>query len=472
MQKAGENLLIGTDGLGAYVWDGKNKIHLIPETQNLIVNHIYKKGNEIWMATQKGALDFTYNNDGHFKLNKVLRKTDGLVSDHINYIAIHKNKIFTSNFNGITAVDKNQMVQQPIYKIYFKSIKYNNETLHPGQVNKLLFTQNNNLNIDFGLVDYTGQEHNRYYYQLLPVQNKWVNVPTTNLNFNHLKPEDYTFKIKAINPYGQEKTASFDFTIKPLWWQTDAAKIFFVLLFLFGVSLIGYITRRRELSKQRKKLIAQKQMAEFELHALRSQMNPHFVFNSLNAILYYINDEDFDNSENYLIKFSHLIRMIFDFSRKKSIRLKQEIELLTSYLKLEKMRFGDHLDYCIQIAPELDIKKTEIPTLLLQPIVENAVNHGIFHKKDKGVICLNFKYIDKNTFEVVIQDDGVGIERSKQINEASLKKHNSRSTQILKERINLLNLSGKWHITYKFIDATQDKQNPYNTIVKLKIKKL
>ncbi len=470
LKKFKEHLIIGTDGLGAYLWDGNGNFKLIPETKNLIINHIQTNGNEVWLASQKGVLNFDYHN-GQLIYKKTLRKTDGLVSDHVNHLAILGNKLFSSNFSGIVSVDKNQITDLPIQKIYFKAIKYNNKKLDSTN-NHVLYTKNNNISFDFGLIDYYGQEHNRYFYQLLPLQNQWQAIHAKNVNFNSLGPGRYTFKIKVINSYGQVQTASFTFEILPLWWQKDWAKFLMIFIFLTFIFSIGYWTRRKELNKQREKLVAQKQMAEFELHALRSQMNPHFVFNSLNAIQYYINDENYDKSETYLVKFSRLIRMIFEFSRKKAIRLDQEIDLLKSYLNLEKMRFGDNFTYCVKIDPRLKVNQVEIPTLLLQPIVENAVNHGIFHKKGKGTICLDFKYIDPKTFEVTIQDDGVGLEKSKEINRTSLKKHQSRSTQILKERIKLLNLSEKWYIVYTITDTTNDPSTPYNTIVKLKITKL
>ncbi len=474
LNKTGNFLIIGTDGYGAYIWQdakhGDGSMTFIPETKKLIINHIFVDNKHVWMATQKGVLRFTIDKGG-LTFDRVLRKTDGLISDHINHVVVYNNRIFTSNFSGIKSVGENQTAPLDLPKIYFKTIKYNNRELNANNP-KVKYQKNSNLWFDFGLIDYAGQEHNHYYYKLLPTQNNWVEINSKNVNFNSLSPKNYNFKVKVVNPYRQESIKSFSFAILPLWWQTTWAKFFFVFIFLSLIFLIGYYTRRKELNKQRAKLLAQKQMAEFELHALRSQMNPHFVFNSLNAIQYYINDENFSKSEAYLVKFSRLIRMIFEFSRKKTITLKQEISLLQSYLNLEKMRFGDRFEFCIKIDPKLNISQMEIPTLLLQPIVENAVNHGIFHKKNKGIICLDFKYLSPDSYEVTISDDGVGIEKSKQINKNSLKKHQSRSTQILQDRIKLLNLSGKWQIEYLFTDATNDSKNPYNTIVKLKITKL
>ncbi len=469
LNKIGNYLIVGTDGLGVYVRNAQQKILFLKETKGLIVNHIFVNGNMIWLATQKGVYNYFFEK-GQFYLKKILRRTDGLISDHVNHVVVFNDKLYTSNFSGISSVNLNPEQKLSLQKIYFKSINYNGKNIH--DKDKIAYRQNNNLLINFGLIDFTGQEHNRYFYQLLPVQNNWLEIDSKNINFNNLKPNDYTFNVKVVNPYRQAFTKSFSFSITPLWWQTGWAHVLMVITILFTFFTLAYWMRRKELRKQRAKLVAQKQMAEFELHALRSQMNPHFVFNSLNAIQYYINDENYDKSESYLVKFSRLIRMIFEFSRKKSIKLKQEIDLLKSYLNLEKMRFGDRFNYCINIDKKLNIDTREIPTLLLQPIVENAVNHGIFHKKGKGTICLDFKYLDENSYEIQIKDDGVGLEKSAEINKRSLKKHQSRSTQILKDRIKLLNLSGKWQITYEITDKTKDQQTTYNTIVKLKITKL
>lgn len=469
LAKTSRHLIIGTEGFGAYTWDGKNEVKFIKDTKGLIINDIFAKNDSIWLATQKGVFNYVFDKNG-LQLNRIFHKSDGIVSDRVNNVTVFDGKIFTSNYSGVTSVNKNTPKYIPFQKLYFKSVKFNGKKIRDHQ--HIRYKKNNNILINAGLIDYTGQIDKRYFYQLLPVQENWVETGSKNINFNDLKPDSYTFTIKAVNPYGQELSRSFRFTITPLWWQTLGVKILVVILGALFIFLIAYYYRRKALAKQRNKLMAQKQMAEFELHALRSQMNPHFVFNSLNAILYYISDENYDQSESYLIKFSKLIRMIFEFSRKKDISIRQEIELLESYLNLEKMRFSEKLDYCIHIDPELNIEEKTIPTLLLQPIVENAVNHGIFHKKGKGTVCIEFRYIDENSYEILIKDDGVGIKKSAEINKKSLKKHQSRSTQILMDRIKLLNKSGKWQITYELKDETDNKQTTYNTIVKLKITKL
>ena len=167
-----------------------------------------------------------------------------------------------------------------------------------------------------------------------------------------------------------------------------ALLLVFMVIFLF----IVFNNRKNKLIKENLEnaLKNQKQKHELELKALRSQMNPHFVHNSLNAIQYYIQQNDVETSENYLAKFSKLMRQFFDYSRRDSICLTEEISLLENYLQIEKLRFEEKLNYEIKVDTELDIDEESMPPMILQPLVENAINHGLFHKKGKGKVCVVF----------------------------------------------------------------------------------
>jgi len=464
-----DKLLIGTDGNGLYIWDGNESLIPVKKTKKLIIKDIETKNNKVWVATQKGVLVYRQIKN-QLEFLQTIRKNDGLVSDQVDAIEFFDDKLVSASLNGISFIEINHPPNLPLQNIYFKSITYGNKAFAKGK-NKLRYNNESNLIVKFGAIDFSGQEHNHFFYRLLPNQKDWVETKSKIIEFNNLQPGKYQLKIKGENPYNQSLKKEYLFEIVPLWWQTKWAKIGLGAAILFSFMLVSFYIRKKELTKQRKKLLEQKEKVEFELYALRSQMNPHFVFNSLNAIQYYINDENYHKSEAYLVKFSRLIRMIFDFSRYKSVPLHQEIKLLKSYLEIEKMRFGDEFNFCINIDPALNLNHVEIPTMLLQPIVENAVNHGIFHKQGKGTICLDFKKIDDNSFQVQISDDGIGIKKSKEINKKSLKRHTSRSTEILQKRIELLNLSGKWKITYKLEDLSE-KEGRYNTVVTLKITKL
>jgi sensor histidine kinase YesM len=161
--------------------------------------------------------------------------------------------------------------------------------------------------------------------------------------------------------------------------------------------------------------------------------------------------------------------MFFDNSSKKYLTLENEVDLLKRYLEIEKMRFGEDFHYKFKIDKKLN-NNTLIPTMLLQPIVENAVNHGIFHNNRNGNLLISFIYIDTNSFKVSVIDDGIGIKKSQEIKANSLKKHNSKSTSIINDRLQLLNQSKEWVVSMKTIDLTEN--NKTGTKVDLTFKKI
>ncbi len=232
-----------------------------------------------------------------------------------------------------------------------------------------------------------------------------------------------------------------------------------ILVFL-GVLLVllffVFINRKNKLVRNNFEATIQNQKRQhnLELKALRSQMNPHFVHNSLNAIQYYIQQNDVETSENYLAKFSKLMRQFFDYSRRKSVSLSEEISLLENYLQIEKLRFEEKIAYEIKVDSELDIEEEQIPSMLIQPLVENAINHGLFHKKGNGKVTVLFNFINANCFKVSVIDNGVGLQKSKELNTSIKSQNASHSSEVLTERIHFLNESGSWNVSHKMIDRS------------------
>lgn len=226
--------------------------------------------------------------------------------------------------------------------------------------------------------------------------------------------------------------------------------IVFALIFLFVI----FNNKKSKLIQESLETAIknQKKQHELELKALRGQMNPHFVHNSLNAIQYYIQKNDVETSENYLAKFSKLMRQFFDFSRRQNISMAEEINLLENYLQIEKLRFEEKLDYSIIVDPKLDTVEEQIPSMILQPLVENAINHGLFHKKGKGHVSIQFKYINEYSFKVSVTDDGIGINKAEKLNTVIHNKNESHSSSVLEERLHLLKESRLWNVDYAILD--------------------
>lgn len=455
------SFLIHTDGFGSYFCDG-NQISLLEKSGNLSVKNAAFSNDTVWLASNKGIFRYHYKNNIFNYLNSIT-ESDGLPSKNCNDIVAYKNKLLISTENGIAIIPKNIQSSTGMEALYFESIHYNQQEIQESS-NRYHYEKNSDFTFKIGGINFLKTTASfEYSYRLAPLQKDWTSGKTTLVNFNDLKPGSYTLQIKS-GTFKQEQT----FKISPLWYQRLWVKIGIGILLCSLLAILLYWIRRKELEKKIKTINEQKQLAEFELYALRSQMNPHFVFNSLNAIQYYITKNDIELSEKYLVKFAQLIRMFFDFSSLKSIPLHQEMILLEKYLEIEKMRFGDDFHYKIILDPAID-KEQKLPTMLLQPIVENAVNHGIFHNNRKGLVSISVTHISSTSFLVTISDNGVGIKKVKEIQQKSLKKNRSTSSHVFQERIRLINLAKTWHISHSISDLTG--QNTTGTKVTLIFKK-
>ncbi|CAN5360522.1 hypothetical protein BH09BAC1_BH09BAC1_19020 [soil metagenome] len=210
------------------------------------------------------------------------------------------------------------------------------------------------------------------------------------------------------------------------------------------------------------------EQAESELKAIRAQMNPHFIFNALNTIQSYIYLNDKQNASNYLGKFSRLTRMVLDMSNHELVSLRDELEALTLYLELERMRFEEVLVFEIQVDAALDTESIKLPAMLIQPYLENAIKHGLLHKKDNRELYCGFKLIAQNLV-VTIEDNGIGRQRSGELNVAKMDNHKSFATQANSKRFNLLNKNGDEAVGAEYTDKVDSEGRAAGTVVLLTI---
>ncbi len=447
------NIIINTDGFGAYISDLK-EIKPLVSTAFLIVEEAFVEDKKLWLATNTGVLKFTKTNND-YQLEKQFTIKDGLPTDHINTVFVDDENLIVGTNNGIAILPKKSESIPQLLDVYIGEAKYNNKNITADSAT-FKYTENNNVNITVANIDFSENNTDFLYdFKLEPSQKKWTTTNTNIFNFNNLQPGSYIFHFKSGTIIKQ-----LHFTIKPLWWQAFWFKVLVVLLGVFLVALISRFFVRRSQFKKNQKVFEDKRLSELQLKALRSQMNPHFVFNSLSAIQYYIGENDFEASETYLVKFSKLIRQFFELSKENEISLATEVSLLNNYLEIEKLRFKEKLNFTIHVDTDLNLESTKIPTMLLQPIVENAVNHGVFNKMENGLVALRFIYIDAQTFKVEIIDDGVGF-----VNTKKRQNKNVKSSNVLKDRLHFLNYSEKWQISYNEEEVHPDKKDKGNKSV-------
>ena len=224
-----------------------------------------------------------------------------------------------------------------------------------------------------------------------------------------------------------------------------------------------------ELRETQKRLALEKQYRESELKALKSQVNPHFIFNALNSIQEYIILNKKNEASDYLGKFADLIRTYLSHSDTGVISLQEEIESLRMYLDLESLRFEDTLSYEMHISGMLNKETTHIPTMLIQPYVENALKHGLLHKKENRKLIVSFANSEGNNIQCIIEDNGVGRKKAKEFQENRPALHKSFAAKATEERLNLLNYGKDKKIGVEILDLYDENNLAIGTKVLLSI---
>lgn len=427
--------LVNTDGFGSYVAN-EGRLLQLSKTEYLSVQDAFVKTDRIWLATNKGVLQYKRNE------NKIVFETsfstkNGLLIDKVNQVVFYNDQLFVATDIGLAIVPKSNIPKPLFLDVNIDEVIYDSNVLSNHGV--IDYRSDNTVSVSVSSIDFSEIVGGPVFeYKLSPLQRDFISSSTQTITYSNLQPEKYLFVIRkgAIQK-------SFAFSIKPLWWQTFWSRVLMAIIIVAFIFMFVWWLSKRVERKRNEELIQEKQLAEIQLKALRSQMNPHFVFNSLAAIQYFINTNELKKSEQYLVKFSKLIRRFFELSKESEILLEKEIKLLNNYLEIEKLRFGEKLDYEIISDEKLKSKEIKIPSMLIQPIVENSVNHGVFNKQEKGRIIVRFKLIQRNKLSVEIIDNGVGF-----VNTKSKTKKKINSSNILEDRLKYLNNDERWQITY------------------------
>lgn len=278
------------------------------------------------------------------------------------------------------------------------------------------------------------------------------------------------FKHETEKKQNQIKVLSQEKKIAELKSEQQTTLIFVLITLFISIGAVSYFLFSRykinkqnellkiELEEAQKTFEAEKKAAESELKALKSQMNPHFIFNALNGIQEQFMYGDKVIANEQMGNFTYLTRQILEVSGKTKITIAHEIEILTKYLELEKMRFDQDFEYTITLNDTIDEDYEQIPPLLIQPFVENSIKHGLLHKKGAKKISIFFDYsVDPNQIICTIEDNGIGRKKAEAIKNNNKIKHNSFSTQSIKERLKIWNTNTEKSILYEdILDINQE----------------
>jgi len=389
-----------------------------------------------------------------------------------------------------TAFAQNKFVPRPsLTKFLVAGQPFTLDTALPFKRHIFLKNDQNFFSISYTCNSYINEEGNTYTYKLEGADNNWVAAGTrTEAFYTALVPGTYRFWVQAANSDGLRGKAYqlLTITIVPIWYQTGWFKAAAMILLL----VVVYTFYRQHLLKERAKVLAEKhraiakqqeaevkqmkaefekQLAQTEMAALRSQMNPHFIFNCLNSIKLYTLQNNTEAATEYLSKFSRLIRLVLENSRTTTIPLDAELEYLRLYLDMEVMRFKQKLHYTLSVAPGVDTSFVEIPPLLLQPYVENAIWHGLMHKAEGGQIDIHLSLQEESWLVITITDNGIGRTKAAELKSKGATAKKSFGMKVTSERIALIKKLYQTDTEISVLDLVDNEGQPAGTEVTIKI---
>ncbi len=482
-EDAAGKIWIGTYGGGLYCYNGKKLISLFQKPGYMLGSDMFTLARDaygyILITTNNGlqvvhedALNCFLNDEITYLIPFRFGMQSGLLnpefnggflnnyatSDHLDFyfpsvqgIARYKSKLFRQNDNKlkITEVLVDNLVVDKPYSL-------------PRQIQFLQF--------GFNKVVFSETANVYYQFQLVFSDNSaiWSKPQKgTSITFSNLKPGKYHLLIRAIDAFNDPNPAfvSYDFYIEPYLYERAGFMIFMVFLFVFLVAAIIRYRFIKQKQKIKQELERRLTLSELQLKSIQVQMNPHFIFNSMNVLVQLISSKKLKKAEDFAISFSKLLRNILEQSEKNFISIKDEITTLRNYLDIHLLRFESSFGYTIN-CPD-DLLPIQIPTILIQPMVENAILHGITHADYPCELNIDFSRKETDIY-IEIRDNGIGRTLAKEINSSIA--HNPLGIELIKRKINLLHAKYNIQVDMHIRDLNPDKHT--GTVVLFIIKPL
>ncbi|UTW66706.1 histidine kinase [bacterium SCSIO 12643] len=408
--------------------------NIIKQSDKIKIKKFFlSKDKILWTGTLNGISILSQNLKNEWTPRSVITKHDGLELADIRQLIFYNDYLFFANNEGIGKIHKSHLddsLPPPI--LHIQSLLSNEYSMNIDTTINLTH-DSNNIQINYHAISYKSQNDIIYKYQLSPINDSWQTTTNDNIVFNALPPNDYTLKLKAINIDGVESEVQIlQFSIIPAFWMTWWFKAVVIIIAI----IFGYKLSIRTIKIYKTQAQFQKTINEMQIISLQSKMNPHFIFNSLNSIQNYILKNEKTNANQYLLEFSKLIRTILQNSDSTTILLQDELETLKMYVNLEKKRIRKEFKYTEEMDSEIDLEKCIIPSLLIQPYIENAIWHGKVYSNPNGEIKLSI-HKKQNTLFIEICDNGIGIKNA-EASKVKKTKHKSLGTSVTKKRIELL----------------------------------
>jgi len=456
-------------------------------------------GDTLWIGTRgNGLLLLTPDTLRQFTMD------DGLISNSIKVISFYENHLIIGSNNGLSVLEKRlnnntitilrqlgamemtskeilqlipteselivlsksgiSLIRDIVHKtsdfempILIRTVKVKNSTVDVATAIDIPF-DNNSLSFEYFGISFLKTGKQTYRHRLLGLESEWVVNQLTSAQYPYLPAGSYRFEVEVLNTNGiwSAEPAAFSFTILKPYWQ----KWWFYVVIITGTLAITFLFLRLYIQQQNKKRKLIADINRFHQDALANQMNPHFLFNALNTVQKYILENDKLASSRFLSKFSNLMRMMLNNSQQERISILNEIESLTLYIEVEAARFKDRFSFSFECDPTIDQTKTMIPVFFIQPLIENAIKHGLMNSPDHGKLNIRF---DRKTNDLlcVVEDNGIG--RAAAGRFIGTLERKSLGISIIQKRISLINQSSNTSIRLYYEDLVDESLLPSGT---------
>jgi len=463
-------LWIATYGNGVLAYKNNKVVAHLTQATGLTSNicrTIFVDSANLWIGTDKGLNKVNFAN-GSYQVTKY-GLSDGLLSNTINAIFVEGEFVFVGTREGLNYFEKSKINLGSVCNLRLTSLMAGGNNLPLDTSNFTLPHHLGNIRIDFAGISYRSAGDISYQYRLLGLDTNWKTTRETFLSYPTLPSGKYELQLQAINKFGvSSDLLVLPFSIEKTFLEKTWFRILVVAL-IAGLFWMLLTLRIKFIRKQEKeKSQVEDHIRELEQLALKSQMNPHFIFNSLNSIQQYVMDKDIEGANKFISGFSKLMRQTLHFSSKSTINLADETSYLSNYLQLEKDRLEDVFTYQVTINENIIPYDHFIPPMILQPFVENAVRHGVRHKTDNsGNISINFTECD-HYLVCTIEDNGIGRKVSQQLKGLTNIEYQSRGMSLTSERIKALNEKSVLKIELAIEDLLDKEDQPAGTRITVK----
>ncbi len=428
----------------------------ITKRQGLIGNvcHcIYSHHGILWVGTDKGLNKIRVDEPGY--PISFFNSNDGLASDNVNVLYAAGSRIYVGTTAGLTYFEESKAINGDECRLVISSITNSGRNRIGDSAAIVLPSKQNNIRFEFVAISYRSVGKITYRYRLNGLDSEWRETGDNYLAYPSLPSGQYEFQVQALNRFGiKSEMRSIQFEVATPFWKGVWFQV--VMLALFFSATWAFVTWRiKGVRKQQEQKARQShRMAELEHIALQSQMNPHFIFNCLNSIQQFVFDKDMMATNEYLTGFARLIRATLNHSSRTFISVAEEVEYLTDYLSMEKMRFKDKMRYSIEVAKGLNGQTSLLPPMLLQPYVENSIRHGLRHKTGgAGFVQIRF-WLEGERLLVTISDNGIGRKKAIAYKTGEHIEYQSKGMSLTSARIDMIKVLYKSDIRVEVQDLT------------------